>query len=206
MFGIAILHVYFTMIAYTWNTVLTSIKDQNYTLAWSKQYIILTEHIHWKRGCAAVMCKRLWREIRLFCIQRVRSLWGLHQSTGLTPALPHGASSAMSSGDSPPVPAPSDHLQGTADRDTPERSHHLSTNSQSQLKTYETLMNLHLSLSLSVFLFFFLYSGSPFSDDWQELIFSRFNPSTEWQLLIKNDMNGKVIWSFLTHIHDGQKK
>lgn len=51
MFGIAILHMYFTMIAYTWNTVLTIIKDQNFPLACSKQYIMiyiisLTEHIH----------------------------------------------------------------------------------------------------------------------------------------------------------------
>lgn len=129
-----VMHVYFTMIAYFSTPGILywpASRIKNYPLACSKQYIILAEHIHWKRGCAGVLCKRLWREIRLFCIQRVRSwcLWGLHQSTGLTPALPNRASSAMSSGDSPPVPAPSDHLQGTADRDTPERSHHLPTNS-----------------------------------------------------------------------------
>ncbi len=57
--------------------------------------------------CSLEYVSRL-RRGELLCIQRVRSrcLRGLHQSSSLTPALPHGPCSAMSSGDSPLRPSP----------------------------------------------------------------------------------------------------
>ncbi len=62
------------------------------------------------------------RRGELLCIQRVRSrcLRGLHQSSSLTPALPHGPCSAMSSGDSPLRPSP-----GHRGPWHTQRSHHL---------------------------------------------------------------------------------